>query len=916
MSSRRKQHGDRSRIKSPSAEVEVEVEAGERKRSRDKGGGSSSDTPSKANPGRKLTRGVRPGVDKPPSQGHPTTSTKNSGGEESCSHKKTPRRLSKSNQWSSTLNSPSNDAEQQQEIFWDPHSPTPYKLENGKKKPTGSKCTVDISDIVNRIAPKNEKPANSDVAFLGMWIGEDAIPSTPGIIRARTKINSRPRMRHKEEELMKLAKQFDRNLVDAVQFQDHHDDGLILSDDKVVNGGNLQNNDLESFLEDIPEEDIALALKSVSQSSSVGASSYCENSSQKPVDQKAEAALNALFDSSTQKCSGRLSQSLSEVSMNSLRELPINVKANTGENAMQDNGHKEFFETPTNAKQDKLQTKCKSDTFHTPKRNKLCVMPKETSGHKAHPVLSSNFSAISKSLDDFEDEWGTDVLEDDSFVMQITQNPDLIATPKQDRPIIKQWQTALDSSITCNASENVIANIKSPVTSKLNNFKFVPRKLNECEGNYAKSTGTDEVENKNAQHNVYQKSNPKTFSSTVSRIPLKTEVSAVGHIVAKHSNNTPVSKTEPSLICEFSKNYNTNAGNLCLKSSSSLQKNNIPMKTFIQTLPQKKDQADTSNKASVQLDEWDDPKFSDEILDMFCESNSIWVADGEDDDLLYQVCDDVEKLTQTQEANEGNKKPENIQAASSNCNNEISIRARTENLGLLSQQFGQSKHESHISPSTTASYVEYKFKGNAVHYNRSTNHLLNTAADPANVIGHGRFETSSNNLQNDSWTRTNQDPVKFNGSNTVPVGGECSSKRTMLNKSHSQNILKPKSSTFIVTTSAVPSNFSFTKIKHSQVTSAHTNHTSTKEQSRNMHLQDLRENRNQVSTLVQGNLRLTRHPPLKRQLSESFIQSTKVFVAEEINKKCSMEEIERKKQDALARRKMRVHSFSSDAAPS
>ncbi|KAK9407283.1 ewing's tumor-associated antigen 1 [Crotalus adamanteus] len=132
---------------------------------------------------------------------------------------KTPKRTQVSRSRLPTFNSPTNEIDMQQEIFWDPQSPTTYKLGNSQKKLTVGRHTVEISEIVNRIAPQDEKPACYEGSLLGLWIGEDAIPCTPGItkVRSRTKINTARvhQLKHGEEELMKLAKQFDKNLIDA-----------------------------------------------------------------------------------------------------------------------------------------------------------------------------------------------------------------------------------------------------------------------------------------------------------------------------------------------------------------------------------------------------------------------------------------------------------------------------------------------------------------------------------------------------------------------------------------------------------------------------------------------------------------------------------------------------------------------------
>ncbi|KAM8946698.1 ewing's tumor-associated antigen 1 [Pelodytes ibericus] len=860
--SRRKLATDRSRAK-PQLENEKE-EAGEKRNCRD-GGGSDRETPKKAV--KRLGRCPRPGGVSTQISNLPLKSEKE---EELCLNKKTPKRLSKSKSWSSTIYSPSNDAEQQHEIFWDPHSPTPFKLENGRLRQIASKCAVDISDIVNRIAPQDEKPSNPDEAYLGMWIGDDAIPCTPVVARARTKIN-RSRIIDTENELMKLAKQFDRNLVETVQYQEQHGN-TAHSKNTTVNLSDAQNNDVEAFLDDIPAEDmITLDLKSVSQSSSVCISVPCQKSSQTSVDQDAEEALNALFDSSTQKCTGQLSQSLSDISTSSLHELPLNAQASISKSALLENV---LFEKPTPSKKSALNNKLNSVVFHSPIRNRAMQKPHS-------PPLSTVEPIVSNSQDDFGDEWGTDLLDDDSFVMQITQNPSLIATPKQ----------ITRSATPCNAYPRLIDtnkcdNVKSPVkcvetstfSNKLNCFKFVSRTLNEC-GTEAKPISNNKPEKINIFHrtdgnHVNERRTPKSVSGTVTRIPLKSQINSEV-CVARHSDYT-------SPATETFKNR-TNTGIFELQTSSFQQTNNVPVKTFPQTAAPK--HAGTVNKGSTVTDEWDDPKFSDEILDMFCESDSLWETNEEEDDLLYQVCDDVERLTQTQVVDESNKN-EN-KHVSSTFKNSTNMGESTTNQGLI--------HQSGSGSNATSSAS-----------NASTNILNTTKTSHCTA---SRICGSSLNSLKNSLKITNQAPAVFSRSTTAPTGGQCEHKKAIPNL---QNSVRPQNTTFSAKNTTAPSKYTFTRIKTQiSVGSSINTHAEELNLSRD-NSQDLGENRKQFNNVLQASTISRPQPSLKRHLSESLLQSTKVFVSEEGNKKCSMEEIERKKQEALARRQMKTRAFSSD----
>lgn len=225
------------------------------------------------------------------------------------------------------------DVEPSQDIFWDSTSPTPTT--------SGFRFTkVEISDLVNRIAPKDVKPHKSS---LHQWIGDSAVPCTPDIPKQRTrKRSSRP---SSVEDLMKLARQFDENMQ---QDKDMHE--------KL----NIINNNNKSINSVYPKEEEQPALSCGSE----------------------EAELRALFDGSTQKASGPLSQG-------------------------------------------STSSACSQEVTQPPK------MP---SSHKAvsaeKNVPSSLKASESNKCDDFDDDWDweNDELLNDSLLMAITSEQDNTTT--------------------------------------------------------------------------------------------------------------------------------------------------------------------------------------------------------------------------------------------------------------------------------------------------------------------------------------------------------------------------------------------------------------------------------------------------------------------------------------------------------
>ncbi|XP_018419405.1 PREDICTED: ewing's tumor-associated antigen 1 [Nanorana parkeri] len=808
-------------------------------------------SPNRENPGnsrsKKLSRGpkvVAACLSSPAST--PVASRKEKEGENG-SNKKTPQLLSKCKSWD--INSPSRDAEQHHEIFWDPNSPTCFKLDNGRKK-TASKCIVEISDIVNRIAPKDGKPSNSDSSYFGVWIGDDAIPCTPVVTRTRTKMH-RSRILKTEEELMELAKQLDRNLV---EHKDQNSDDLIDKANKVVNVGGAQEDGSGSFLEYIPEEDeVSLALKSVSQSSGIGA----EKSSQKSVDQEAEEAFNALFDCSTQKCSGRLSQTLSHVSTSSI-EFALDTGNGIGENQLLTK-HKVPPESNKTSGRFSFNSKVRSDMLQCDQTSK------QAGSSGKEPVQSSDMAHSElNSQDDFEDDWGEDILEDDSFVMQITQNPELVATPKSN----VTSKTANDANLhTVGGKDSSGCTAKVITSNKPNHFKFVPLKLNEGEGSKMKTPDLNRSETSHVK---------RTADCTRDRmISTAHALGPSGAQVPKPNDTGLNSSTNPSANFGVSKTYTFSSKPL----SSRKEKDEIPKKE-VQAAQQT--HTVSKNKESVYSDEWDDPKFSDEVLEMFCESEgSLWEDKADDDDdLLYQVCDDVERLTQVQ-ASVGN-----TQVSSSSLN-------------VFTKSVTNNKSETKIT--TNYSCASNKSSG----YTLSSNKMAAKGVSPASVSGN-----CLNSFQNSSFQRTNQASSTFSRSNSMPYVAE--SKKYQ--EPHSQGVNNLQATASNARTSQAPSKYSFTRTKLSPALSVHTNSSLSEKESISKGLQGFVDG-NKRNPNLQPHVLSSQQSSLKRHLSESTIQSSKVFVSEDRSKKCSMEEIERKKQEALARKKMRERVGSNDNAP-
>ncbi|XP_049656250.1 ewing's tumor-associated antigen 1 [Accipiter gentilis] len=865
------------------------------------------------------------------------------GAAESCLHKTPKRSLSRKSRIP-TFSSPVNDTDIQQEIFWDPHSPVAQRLGSGKTKQSTSRCAVEISEIVNRIAPQDEKAACNEGSLLGTWIGEDAIPCTPGVVKARTRTKlscTRDlKIKNPEEELMKLAKEFDKNLVelDAVQEPEklgHHfiqtaSESLINSKD----GVNMKN--LKSLLGEFSETDTALSLKPVGQSTGIPAAEPCQSSSQKSVDLEAEIALHALFDCSTQKCSGQLSQGLSGISLNnSFHENKSTLDEEHLHEQIEDmqHGNSEAYR-----KDSLCALGSANQTF--PKPDTHVLTKKNTSSLKTQLVVSSKLAGVVN--DDFDD-WDTDFLADDSFVMQITQNPELLSTeeapPVPTNPSVRGFS---DASRTKERSSNSVTCLGS--VHKSNGLQFSP--LKHC------SKNTRNVKSLSLQK-PYKTQNSKTETiafhgkcdikpDKINSIGKSAQTSGLNYIPVsmqsevKNGNETIQRKSDPLPLFPSRSNphrqWTEKPGNntysiFCQSSSVSTNtKPNDLTKTVNQANTDNLNQVEVPKKCPVSCDDWNEPKFSDEVLDMFCESDSLWDANREDDELLYQVCDDIEKQTQSQDVKQGNERAKTIQGASINSRSNADNNFLASKQGLPDLLLAQKPNAKQDAFSLNNSY---RNSSKVTHGLARTGHVVNckNVSSPLTVISgtsmECKYTLSKNCHQAASEDTTKTVSGKWYRSNSVPTG-EPGSEASLVNAVNvfsskildSPDILyntgKMPNNSSANRISLIPSKFKFQKTNNSQGALHVGSEKPGSHSGIGITLQSLEGSKNQVNVTLHSKLD-NKKPPFKRHLSESFALPTSVSVTEQKNRKCSQEEIERKKQAALARRKSRMQAFFKDA---
>ncbi|XP_043367941.1 ewing's tumor-associated antigen 1 isoform X2 [Dermochelys coriacea] len=769
------------------------------------------------------------------------------------------------------------------------------------------------------------------------------------------------KIKNTEEELMKLAKQFDRNQIelDIVQEQDGQCNGFIqtTSEAETLNNykDDAQMKNLQSFLDEDSETLTVLSLKPVKESTGIPAIE-CQTSSQKSLDLEAEVALNALFDCSTQKCSGQLSQDLSAISLNNSfheSKSPLVEEKHT-------------FKESTVIKQHIAKEICQKQGSTCASENVKQIAAPETKNIPLLPKQSFLSSKIESSIsskpaevahDDFDD-WDIDLLADDSFVMQITQTPKLISTPEKALSAPKKPSTHAFNGLTktkerTNTSNSVIG---VSFSSKSNSIQYAPLKQNsktiqDAVKSLSFQKPNNEMENskihtgflhveqdvKACKKNSTWKSAQNKVSDYTSLISVQSDLkNGMERIQPKCGPTSFPVKGSSSILIHCNPHrtqtgkHGNNKHNIFPQSSISTNvKPNDLVKVVTCTGVANLKQAEMPKKCPVSFD-WNDPKFPDEVLDMFCESDSLWDTNCEDDDLLYQVCDDVEKQTQNQDIKYENKKAIIIKGASIVSKSDADNSFTASKKGLpnhpLAQKISADQDTSSMStPCTNSSKVTDRLStfGNVVNCTNSANPI----AVMANVPIQHRYTHSQDYNKAASANTTTSVPGKWYRSNSVPAGSLSSEIDPVnitnrcanafnggCNQDLSHNTGKIQNNSCMNKMSVVPSKFTFKKINNSHI-AVHVDPKSIcigGTSGIKVSQQGLEESKNQLNIPLHGKIKINQKPPFKRHLSESLAESTTAFVIEQKNRKCSQEEIERKKQEALARRKSRMQAFLKD----
>ena len=490
---------------------------------------------------------------------------------------------------------------------------------------------------------------------------------------------NRLKTQSQEEELMKLAKQFDKNMeeLDVIQEQNkrNYDFTQTISETEILSNykDNIQ---MWSSHNIVPEIDNATK-KPIKGNTKMSVAND-QNSSQKPFDQIAEAAFNAIFDGSTQKCSGQLSQELPEAFWSSSNTTFVKTNALKKEKIITN-------ETLVIEKLSNKTPRSLSSQVDTPIMTKSCV----TSCTKEPETSNKYIDAFTTS--DFEDDW-ENLLDNEPFAMQNIDMPELFPSKTAHVTDQKEICTFNSKTVKNTSRANTSPDARlgdSKVLQDLSS-KTYDREL--IDGEYRFSPNSN-------KSNKLSTGNKMKFENSSNKIVIQDEIQDC--IVT--SNLTKIKEdilTKSTLHASERKSalntrYSNEQKNKCILNQSI----KAPVNTDLfgsanlgsETSVSNPNQTSASKVGSF-FDDWNDPSFANEIIKACHQLDNTWEAGDVDDDLLYQACDDIERLTQQQDIRKDSKTSESICEINNNSEH------GAKNMFAISKQGSNLVQSKHLNP--------------------------------------------------------------------------------------------------------------------------------------------------------------------------------------------------------------------------
>ena len=490
---------------------------------------------------------------------------------------------------------------------------------------------------------------------------------------------NRLKTQSQEEELMKLAKQFDKNMeeLDVIQEQNkrNYDFTQTISETEILSNykDNIQ---MWSSHNIVPEIDNATK-KPIKGNTKMSVAND-QNSSQKPFDQIAEAAFNAIFDGSTQKCSGQLSQELPEAFWSSSNTTFVKTNALKEEKIITN-------ETLVIEKLSNKTPRSLSSQVDTPIMTKSCV----TSCTKEPETSNKYIDAFTTS--DFEDDW-ENLLDNEPFAMQNIDMPEFFPSKTAHVTDQKEICTFNSKTVKNTSRANTSPDARlgdSKVLQDLSS-KTYDRELIDAEYRFSPNSN---------KSNKLSTGNKMKFENSSNKIVIQDEIQDC--IVT--SNLTKIKEdilTKSTVHASERKSalntrYSDEQKNKCILNQSI----KAPVNTDLfgsanlgsETSVSNPNQTSASKVGSF-FDDWNDPSFANEIIKACHQLDNTWEVGDVDDDLLYQACDDIERLTQQQDIRKDSKTSESICEINNNSEH------GAKNMFAISKQGSNLVQSKHLNP--------------------------------------------------------------------------------------------------------------------------------------------------------------------------------------------------------------------------
>nr|XP_044993532.1 ewing's tumor-associated antigen 1 isoform X1 [Jaculus jaculus] len=806
----------------------------------------------------------------------------------------TPRRVLKMD-LPCTFSSP-NDQDGQNDIFWDQNSPMTKQLGKGRKHQTPLSDSDEISHIVDRIAPQDEIPMAD--SMLGVWIGATAIPSTPSVAKeqSRAKMScTKLKTQNREKELMKLAEQFDKNMeeLDVVQEQHKRNCGSVQTASETETFHDYKEDVQKQSCDIVPSDVIVKPVRGNARISVADVS----DSHQKLLDPSAEAAFRALFDGSTQKCSGQFSQGMSDASLN---------------NSDTAFGKKSVWKEEKNIANESLVTENQpnKNTSLCPQVDGVTVSVSHVTPCTKQPDSNKHADVFTSS--DFEEDWES-LLGNEPFVLN-TEMLNLFPSATAQVPDHQGFCTVFgkkdkDRRTNTNLEDRLRnSRIAQDLPSNMNNRQLID------EGNRSLPSPNDKPSKLPFNRNKMKFEKPvnNVTQDEIQGCVTVSNLTKEDCHLSLTSNAHAVDRSGLDTRCTNEKKSGLHF-NQSSKSSASTDSRGFASLSSEASVGNP-DQTNASKLGSV-LDDWNDPSFANEIIEACRQLETTWDAGDVDDDVLYQACDDVERLTQQENVKDHKVPGSTLESSPHSPHGAGSTSAALKQGGLL--MLSEPSGLGSISVQTSLTNKSQIYKSMKMAKKEPGRNYQDFSGAPRNVSVYSQNSSDQTSNLQKSCNSLAVSVQRNSPKSAVAESSSLSIRPTLMNTELATNkkfiaqqlphsILADKAQSNLNKTGRF-SKFTFTKIK-SQFLSQFN--------------QDCIAGSIPATRTTQDLEKKTADSPLlgKADEQQSLVKRSLSWKnpsreEEEKNRKCSPEEIQRKRQEALVRRMTRARTSSANSAP-